>query len=90
MNPRPTAVKGILLGLAGGLFISIPCIVLIYLDHSFSFTRFLMGTPQGIFWSLIGFGCLWTFRKLRKRRLRRYAEQIEEQMQNAGADPKES
>jgi hypothetical protein len=89
MNPRPTAFKGILLGLAAGLFCSIPAIVLIYLDHNpFSFKRFLMGAPQGIFWSLVGFGCLWTFRKLRERRLNRYADEIEHRTQDS--DPKES
>jgi len=82
MNLRhAAALKNILLGLAAGFFIAIPCIILVYLDRNpFSFKRFLMGAPQGIFWSLIGFGCLWTFRKMRERRLRRYAEEIEEHM----------
>jgi hypothetical protein len=91
MNRFPTGLKGILFGLAAALFCYIPFIILIYLDSNpFSFKRFLMGAPRGILWYLIGLGCVWTFRKLRQRRLRRYAEQIEERMRNAAIDPKES
>ena len=92
MNPRHGAalpIKNILLVLAAATFCSIPAIVLIYLDRKpFSFKRLLIETPSTLFWYLMVLGGLWIFRRLRKWREQRYAQEIEERMLNASATPK--
>jgi hypothetical protein len=84
-------LKKVLVGLAAGIFCSIPAIVLISLDRNpFSFRRLLSQTPSTLFWYMGALGLVSIFRRVRKWRERRYVEEIEERMRNATSSPEGS